>query len=171
MFKRKKKPQTSTQKAQKAQLNIIARILACGYLLYIIHQLVTVSAEESGINPTLRMGIIIVFTLASAAIITVTIIEFVQKLRGGNYKESFYDDDPLPDADSEDGNNNADGDSKDVEDGADGENLSNPDAADVNNGTTPNSYANECTENNDFIDSDDGDTDSEEDSGRSDSES
>ena len=89
-----KRPKTSKQKAQKAQLNILARLLGSGYLLYIIYQMVTTPYEEDGMNPTLKIIVVAFFLCAAITIITFTIIELVRNFKAGVYKEESYDDDP-----------------------------------------------------------------------------
>ena len=91
----KRKPKTSQQKAQKAQMGILARILGCGYLLYVVYQLLQASPEEDSINPTLKTVVIVVFLIAAAVIITITLREFIQNLKSGYYKAASYKDDEV----------------------------------------------------------------------------
>jgi len=89
----KPKPKTSKEKAQKAQFGIFARLVGCAYLVYIIVKLLQTSDEDEVLNETLKIIILIVFSLAAVAIVTVTIIEFIRSLRAGYYKADAYTDD------------------------------------------------------------------------------
>ena len=89
-----KRPKTSKQKAQKAQLNILARLLGSGYLLYIIYQMVTTPYEEDGMNPTLKIVVVTFFLCAAITLIVFTVIELVRNYKAGVYKEASYEDDP-----------------------------------------------------------------------------
>jgi len=85
---------SSQQKAQKAQMRILARAVGCGWLVYIIIQMVQVPAYESGMNPAMRMAAIVVFSVGAAILGVLTLIEIVSNLKSGFYKASYYNDDP-----------------------------------------------------------------------------
>jgi len=88
-----KKPKTSTQKAQKAQMGIFIRLAACGYLVYIIVQMFQVTDEEDSINPNLKLGIGILFAVAAAVLAAMSVIELVRNYKSGYYKPSAHTDD------------------------------------------------------------------------------
>ena len=89
----KKSPKTAKQKAQKAQMNIFVRLFAIGWLVYIIYQLLSESAEDGGINPTLRIVIVVFFICAAAVIATLTLRELFRNIKSGHYKEAAHSDD------------------------------------------------------------------------------
>jgi len=90
----KKKPLSSQQKAQKAQMRIAARAFGCGWLVYVIIQMVNIPAEESGFNATLRMVFIVVFIIGAAVLGGLTLIEIVRNIKSGFYTSKYYNDDP-----------------------------------------------------------------------------
>ncbi|MDR0491076.1 MAG: hypothetical protein LBH28_07520 [Oscillospiraceae bacterium] len=89
----RKRPKTSQQKAQKAQVGILARLIACGYLVYIVVQMLQTSPEDDTISPALKIVIVIVFLAAAAVVITLTLVEFIRNLMSGMYKAASYVDD------------------------------------------------------------------------------
>ena len=90
----KKKPETSQKKAQKAQMHILVRIIGCGWLVYIVYQILTTPIEDSGMSVTLRNIIVVFFLCASAFILVLTVRELIQNLKSGYYKTSAHKDDP-----------------------------------------------------------------------------
>jgi len=87
---KKHKPKTSQQKAQKAQMGIFARLVGCGWLIYIITQII----REDGMNPTLRLAVVIGFSCAAAFLGIASIVELVRNIKSGVYSASSYEDDP-----------------------------------------------------------------------------
>jgi len=90
----KKKPKTSHQKAQQAQTRALVRVIACGWLVYVVFQMLTTPPEESGMSPALRIATVVFFICAGALLITLTIVQFVQNFKSGYFKESSHEDDP-----------------------------------------------------------------------------
>jgi hypothetical protein len=91
MFNRKPKMRTSAEKARRSQLNVFARLAGCAYLIYIIVQLL--GDEFDGLSHTARITISVVFIVLTAAVVTVTVMDFIKNLMSGAYKEGFYPDD------------------------------------------------------------------------------
>ena len=80
MFRRdRNKERTPQELAQRAMLSTIARLGACGYLIYIV---VTLYKQT--------MVIDIVFLAADTVVIILTLVEFVKGIMNGVYKESTY---------------------------------------------------------------------------------
>ena len=92
----KKRPKTSQQKAQKAQLGILARILGCAYLIYIVYQMFQQAPEDETINYTLKIAIGVIFIAAAAFLLIITAFEFVRNYKSGFYKAEAYSDDVSP---------------------------------------------------------------------------
>ena len=86
MFRRdRNKERTPQELAQRAMLSTIARLGACGYLIYLMIKLI----RETDRKP-LTMVIAIVFLAAATVVIILTLVEFVKGIKNGVYKESTY---------------------------------------------------------------------------------
>ncbi|MCL2226786.1 MAG: hypothetical protein FWB97_04050 [Oscillospiraceae bacterium] len=95
LFKKKEKPRTSQQKAQRAQMRMFARLAGCAFLVFTIYEIATTPTTGDGaINPTLRIAVIIGFSCAAAFLAIASVVELVQKVRSGVYNAASYDDDP-----------------------------------------------------------------------------
>jgi len=90
----KKKPQTSQQKVQKAKMHIFVRIIGCGWLVYIVYQILTTPMEDTGMTVMWRNIIVVFFLCATALILVLTAREVIQNLKSGYYKISAHQDDP-----------------------------------------------------------------------------
>jgi hypothetical protein len=86
MFRRdRNKERTPQELAQRAMLSTIARLGACGYLIYLMIKLI----RETDRKP-LTMVIAIVCLAAATVVIILTLVEFVKGIKNGVYKESTY---------------------------------------------------------------------------------
>ena len=86
MFRRNKdKERTPQELAQRALLSTIARLGACGYLIYLMTKLI----RETDRKP-LTMIIAVVFLAVATVVIILTLVEFVKGIKNGVYKESTY---------------------------------------------------------------------------------
>lgn len=88
-----KRPKTSQQKAQKAQMGILARLIGCGYLIYVVVKLLGTSSEDDTMSPTIKLVIAIFFLIAAAFVIFITVQEFIRNWRSGFYRTTSYTDD------------------------------------------------------------------------------
>ena len=84
MFK-KDSERTPQELAQRAVLSTIARLGACGYLIYIMIKLIRQTERKP-----VTIVIAVVFLAAAAVVITLTLIEMVRGIKNGMYKESTY---------------------------------------------------------------------------------
>ena len=89
----KKPAKTARQKSQKAQMNIVMRLIGVAWLIYTVFNILTTAPEDSGVGSSARIALAIVFLCASAVIIAITIAELVRNLKAGAYAQSFYSDD------------------------------------------------------------------------------
>lgn len=94
MFKRNKE-RTPKQKAEKAQLNIFARLAGCGFLIYYTVQILKTPKDD--IPGTTAVVIAIVFMVLAAFVIGMTIVDLVRGVQTGRYKASTYEDEELID--------------------------------------------------------------------------
>ena len=86
MFRRDKdRERTPQEMAQRALLSTIARLGACGYLIYLMTKLI----RETDRKPVM-MVVAIVFLVVATVVIILTLIEFVKGIKNGVYKESTY---------------------------------------------------------------------------------
>ena len=75
-------------------MQVLLRAVCCGYLVfYVIIPLIRDSSDENSISPTLRIAIIVVFSVLTAAIIIFTILEMIRNRKAGLYKATAYKDD------------------------------------------------------------------------------
>lgn len=137
----KKRPRTSQQKAQRAQIGIAARVIGCGYLIYIVVEMFKTAPEEDSMNQNLKYAIAVVFIAAAAVIIVITLLELFRNLKGGFYKADAYSDDVNPALVSSDG----DGEVSVAAESVEGEGLAVPDEA----------HAGRVGDDDDFDDEDD----------------
>lgn len=76
-------------------MRILARLLGCGYLIYLVfNNMIGVPPEEAGFTPTVQVAIIVIFLAAAAALLILSVLEFIKGKKAGVYNESFYTDDP-----------------------------------------------------------------------------
>ena len=92
----KPRPKTSQQKAQRAQIGIAARIIGCGYLVYIVVQMFKIAPEDESMSMNVKIAIAVVFIAAAAVLAVITLLEFYRNFRGGFYKAETYSDDVNP---------------------------------------------------------------------------
>lgn len=92
----KPKPRTSQQKAQRAQVGIAARLIGCGYLVYIVIQMFQAAPEEDSMSMNVKIAIAVVFIAAAAALAVITLLEFFRNFKSGYYKADAYTDDLNP---------------------------------------------------------------------------
>lgn len=93
MFKRDTN-RTPKQRADKALMNIVARLGGCGFLIYFVVKLMTAPAEGKP-DATTSTIISIVFLLVSAFIIFITIQDLVIGFKMGRFKASTYEEQDL----------------------------------------------------------------------------
>jgi hypothetical protein len=90
MFKRDIN-KTPAQRANKAVLNIIARLGGCGFLIYFLIQILTVPEAERP-DPTTTTIIAIVFIVAAVVLIFITVMDGINGLKTGRFKASTYEE-------------------------------------------------------------------------------
>lgn len=90
MFGRKKKERTAKEQANRAQMNVFARLGGCVFLIYFVVQLLGMSEEDGGPSATLKIIIAIVFIGATVAIAAVTGVDFYRSYKAGVYDERSY---------------------------------------------------------------------------------
>ena len=88
LFNRREK--TAREKANKAQLGILARLLGCAYLIYLVITMLRSSTENDGLNPTMKIVIAALMLTASVVIVIFTLLEFLRNVKSGFYKEDAY---------------------------------------------------------------------------------
>jgi hypothetical protein len=84
---------TPAQKAQRAQLGIVARLAGCGYLIYIMVKMLQTPSET--MSRTVVIIIAAVMLTLSAFVIVITIREFILGLKTGRYKAATYEEEDL----------------------------------------------------------------------------
>jgi len=89
MFKRKKKDQTPGAQATRAQSNIFVRIVGCGFLVYIMRELII--SEEFNTGEFWKIGLVVLLGLAGLFIAVLTIIELVRNVKRGVYSPKYYE--------------------------------------------------------------------------------
>lgn len=85
---------TPKQRADKALMNIFARLGGCGFLVYFVVKLMTAPAEGKP-DATTSTIISIIFLLVSAFIIFITIQDLVIGFKMGRFKASTYEEQDL----------------------------------------------------------------------------
>jgi hypothetical protein len=88
MFK-KDFERTPQEKARRAQFSILARLGGCGYLVYIMVQLLQTPKEE---QTTLMVVLAIVLLAASVLVIVFTIYDLFRALKTGRFNPAYYED-------------------------------------------------------------------------------
>jgi hypothetical protein len=81
---------TPQQRAQKALLNIIARLGGCGFLIYFVVKILTIP-EEAKPDATTATIIGIVFVLVSAVVIFMSVRDLLRGLKDGRFKATTYE--------------------------------------------------------------------------------
>lgn len=90
MFKRNSY-RTPKQRADKAMLNIVARLGGSGLLIYFVVQLLKTPAEERP-DATTATIISVIFLLLSAFVIFLTVQDLIIGIRTGRFKASTYEE-------------------------------------------------------------------------------
>lgn len=85
---------TPKQKAEKAVMNIIARLAGCGFLVYFVVKLINTPAEDRPDASTVTIITTILIVLA-VFVIGITVLDFLRALKTGRFKTSTYDDEDL----------------------------------------------------------------------------
>jgi hypothetical protein len=85
---------TPAQRANKAMMNIIARLGGCGLLIYFVVKMLTVPPKERP-DPTATLIIGIIFVLAAAVLLFMTVQDLWISYKTGRYKASTYEDQDL----------------------------------------------------------------------------
>ena len=88
MFK-KDFERTPQERARRAQFSIIARLGGCGYLIYIMVQLLQTPAES---RTTLMVVLAVILLAASAAVIVLTVYDLIRALKTGRFNPAMYED-------------------------------------------------------------------------------
>ena len=88
MFNRKKKEYTPGTQATRAQTNIFVRIIGCGFLVYVIREMVT--AEDFSTDQIWKVALAGFLGLAGLVIIVLTVVELVQNYKRGAYSAKYY---------------------------------------------------------------------------------
>jgi len=119
----KKKEKTAKQKAQQAQLRIVVRLVCCAYIvMYIIMPTLQPPPDEPPLDPTMRIGILVFFSIAVAIVLTLTTMEVFHNKKTGRYKADEASNPELPSGNEGDGETGIARDEKNGE--ADGDNVS-----------------------------------------------
>jgi len=95
MFKRDTH-RTPKQKAEKAQLNIVARLAGCGFLIYYVIKLLKTPNEQTP-GTTAATIVMIVLLVLAAVVIGITIMDLFRGYKAGRFNASTYEDDELTD--------------------------------------------------------------------------
>jgi hypothetical protein len=82
---------TPKQRADKAKMNIVARLGGCGLLIYFVVQLLTAPAESKP-DATMATIVSVIFLLASAFIIFITVQDLIIGMKTGRFKASTYEE-------------------------------------------------------------------------------
>ncbi|NLT15032.1 MAG: hypothetical protein GXY05_11890 [Clostridiales bacterium] len=90
MFKRDTY-RTPKQRADKAKLNIAARLGGSGLLIYFVVQLLTAPAEDRP-DATTATIVSVIFLLVSAFVIFLTVYDLIIGIRTGRFKASTYEE-------------------------------------------------------------------------------
>lgn len=96
MFKRNNVHRTPKQKAEKAALNVLARLAGCAFLVYYVVQLLT-AADAPKTPVAIIIGI--VFVIAAAVVIVINVLDFFRGWKEGRFKAETYAEDELPELD------------------------------------------------------------------------
>ena len=89
MFNRKKKNLSPGAQASRAQSNIFVRIVGCGFLIYIMKQLIT--SEEFNTKELWKVALVVLLGLAAVFIIVITAIELIRNIKKGAYSAKYYE--------------------------------------------------------------------------------
>ena len=91
-----KRPKSAQQKAQRAQFRALAQVLCCIYLIfYVIIPMVESLPDDDGVSPTLKMILIVVFSIATVLLMFLTVRDFIVNIKTGKYKAEAYTSDPI----------------------------------------------------------------------------
>lgn len=97
MFKRDFE-RTPQEKARRAQFSILARLGGCGYLVYIIVQ---VLRDPKSIPSTAALVFAYVLLAAAFVVIGITVYDLIHGLKHGRFNPATYEDFESPDDASE----------------------------------------------------------------------
>jgi hypothetical protein len=73
------------QRANKAMLNILARLGGCGFLIYYVIKILTIP-EEARPNPTMTIIIGIAFILVAAFLVVITVMGRHKRHKDGPFQ-------------------------------------------------------------------------------------
>lgn len=127
---------TPKQKAERAMMNIFARLAGCAFLIYFLVQLLTMpEADRPGEGTTIIISTILV--VLAIAVILMTVIDLISGIKKGRFKAATYEeaglsDDPdssigeIADTEEPDALEDGDGDDNEVSEDTD-ESVDDPD--------------------------------------------
>jgi hypothetical protein len=105
MFKRNKE-RTPKQKAEKAQMNILVRLIGCGWIIWIVIKLFRDPEIDVFSQPVWQLILLGVMILAAAVIIPLTVLDFIRNFKAGYYSQKAYiDPSEVIESDEESGDN------------------------------------------------------------------
>ena len=84
-----KRERTPKQKATSAQTSVFIRLIACGYLIYLMVQLIQTARNE---NPPRTWEFVVagVMILLSALVLVITLVGAYRSWKAGLFKEATY---------------------------------------------------------------------------------
>jgi FtsH-binding integral membrane protein len=89
MFKRNDIERTPKEQAERALMRTIARLGACGLLIYFVIKFLATTPQEPGSSSPVIIAI--VFLALSAVVIVITIIDLINNIKAGAYNASTYE--------------------------------------------------------------------------------
>ena len=90
----KNRPKTAQQKAQRTQMRVFMRLVCCAYIVfYVIVPLIRDEPSSDGMNPTVRIAVVVVFSVVTAVLMVLTVIELIRSWKAGLFKADAYKDD------------------------------------------------------------------------------
>lgn len=85
---------TPSQRAQKAIMNIIARLAGCAFLIYFVVKLLMTPTEETPGTTTATIMAIVLLVLA-AVVIGMTVFDLMRGLKSNRFSASTYEEQDL----------------------------------------------------------------------------
>ncbi len=90
-FLKRKDPTTPSEKAHRSLLSVIARLGACGYLIYIVVTLYKqTAAGTDAIAKPLAVILLVILAVAAAFFSVFTVIQFIRGLKNQDYSMHKY---------------------------------------------------------------------------------
>ena len=87
----RKPPKTPSEKANRATLRIVVRLLACAYLIYVLYQLLKNSnSADAGMPMPVVIIISAVMIILSVILIVLTVMDFIKGLKNHDYSMHKY---------------------------------------------------------------------------------